>query len=252
MPDYGLDAPGICRGMLIGGAVGVVLLMGSFVLLGSSGWGVAGSTIGALVALYGLGMGACMIWSSRIGKLRSRERLLDRVHHLRPWSGEEVVLDVGCGRGLMMIGAARRLTTGVAIGVDLWREEDQADNSPDATKENAKRAGVLDRVRVETGDACKLPLPDSSADVVLSHWVIHNLPSEQDRLRALNEMWRVLKPGGVILLADIEHTAEYLRHFITLGASNTSFDDGGWEARVMGVLSGGSYRPQSLLVQRLG
>jgi hypothetical protein len=73
----------------------------------------------------GLFMGLYMTHGSRIGKMRSREKLLDLAATLRPWSGEEILLDVGCGRGLMLIGAARRLTTGHAVGIDLWRDEDQ-------------------------------------------------------------------------------------------------------------------------------
>ena len=70
-------------------------------------------------------MGLYMTHGSRIGKMRSREKLLDLAATLRPWSGEEILLDVGYGRGLMLIGAARRLTTGHAVGIDLWRDEDQ-------------------------------------------------------------------------------------------------------------------------------
>jgi len=40
------------------------------------------------------------------------------------------VLDVGCGRGLLLIGAARRLTTGKAVGVDIWQAEDRVGNLP--------------------------------------------------------------------------------------------------------------------------
>ena len=41
-----------------------------------------------------------------------------------PWRGNETVLDVGTGRGLLMIGAARRLTTGISVGIDIWSAKD--------------------------------------------------------------------------------------------------------------------------------
>src|SRR5262245_50202181 len=63
-----------------------------------------GPAVALACGLTGLGM----VWYSYFGKLRMRERLLDRV----PWRGDERVLDVGCGRGLMLLGAAARLTTG--------------------------------------------------------------------------------------------------------------------------------------------
>jgi trans-aconitate methyltransferase len=59
-------------------------------------------------------MGCFMVYDSKVGKIRERDRLLDLV----PWRGTEAVLDLGCGRGLMLIGAARRLTTGRATGLD--------------------------------------------------------------------------------------------------------------------------------------
>ena len=66
-------------------------------------------------------MGFWMIWTSKVGKVREREALLDRI----TWSGTERVLDAGCGRGLMLIGAAKRLTTGKATGIDIWQGEDR-------------------------------------------------------------------------------------------------------------------------------
>ncbi len=59
-------------------------------------------------------------FSSRVGKLRVRDSLMGSLH----WTGEEQVLDVGCGSGFALIGAAKRLTTGHATGVDIWSAED--------------------------------------------------------------------------------------------------------------------------------
>ena len=242
--------------MFSAGAGGALLVLVGMLVAARSTGALAlianvGVGVGALAALYGAGMGAYMTYGSRVGKLRTRERLLDMAQTLGAWTGSERVLDVGCGRGLLLVGAARRLPTGTAVGVDLWRAEDQAGNSPDAALENARREGVADRVRVETGDARALPNADASFDAVLSHWVVHNLPSDADRVRALDEMCRVLRPGGVLVLADIAHLSEYCAHLAARGVSDVRVLDGGWEARVMGLLSGGSYRPQAL-VARVG
>jgi arsenite methyltransferase len=157
------------------------------------------------------------------------------------------VLDVGCGRGLMMVAAAKRLTNGQAVGIDLWRTEDQADNSPEAAQANARAEGVAERVRVDTGDACKLPYQDESFDLVLSHWAIHNLDHASDQQRALNEMLRVLRPGGVLVIADIANINEYRSYLLSKGLKGLRFVSGGAEASIMGMLSGGSYRPQALV-----
>ena len=217
-PDYGIDAPGVRAGMLVAGAGGVVLAgLATAMALWASG---ARSTVAVVVAvgagiagIYWFGMASYMTYGSRVGKLRTRERLLELVHVVAPWTGREAVLDVGCGRGLMLVGAARRLKTGKAIGLDLWRAEDQAGNTPDAVLENARRERVVERVSVQTGDARDLPFAAGCFDVVLSHWVVHNLPDAADRALALDEMLRVLRPGGVLVLG---------RHRSPCGISRTT------------------------------
>jgi arsenite methyltransferase len=260
-PDYGIDAPGVRRGMLIAGFGGSML---AAIAKGAQGFGLVSAgtastaatvltALGLLAAAYGFYMGGYMTYGSRIGKLRTRDRLLSQVAELRPWRGSAAVLDVGCGRGLMVIGAAKRLVVGqqgLAIGVDLWRAEDQSENTPAAALENAHIEGVADRVRIDTGDARALPYVDGSFDVVLSHWVVHNLEPAADRLKVLDEMLRVLRPGGVLALADIACFAQYREHLSARGVVQLRFLDGGFEARAMGVLSGGSYRPQALLAIR--
>lgn len=257
-PDYGIDAPGVRLGMLIAGIGGLALASVPYVaqiffnVTNSTTAFIFASikTIGLLIAAYGLYMGAYMTYGSRVGKLRTRDLLLEHVESLKPCQGTEAVLDVGCGRGLMMIGAAKRLIPelgGLAVGVDLWRTEDQSFNTPAATMDNARLEGVADRVRVDTGDARRLPYDDNSFDVVLSHWVIHNLESQEDRLKALDEMLRVLRSGGVIALADIAGIAAYKAHLQARNITGLRYLDGGIEASVMGLLSGGTYRPQALI-----
>ena len=253
-PDYGIDAPGVRNGMIAVGAAGAASAgVATVTALRSSG---ATSTIAGvcaagagIVASYGFGMGGYMTHGSRIGKLRARERLLDLVQAVSPWTGREAVLDVGCGRGLMLIGAARRLSTGKAIGIDLWRAEDQAANTPEATWENARIEGVADRIGIATGDARDLPFPRGCFDVVLSHWVVHNLPDAASRARAVDEMLRVLRPGGVLMLADIAHHAEYRDQLAARGLADIRVHTGGPASHIIGALSGGSFRPQAIIAR---
>src|SRR5262249_6395470 len=131
------------------------------------------------------------------GKLRVWERELDRAG----LTGNEQLLDLGCGRGAVLIEAARRLPAGRAVGADLWTR-DQSGNSREVTLANAAAAGVADRVEVHTADMTALPFADGSFDVVTSAMAIHNIPSPEGRYGAVDEAMRVLRPGGQLIIAD--------------------------------------------------
>ena len=202
--DYGLDAPYVIRNLVLAGAAGVAV--GLLPLWLRSGWLVSLAFAGWALAAVCLAEAAYMVWSSRVGKLWQRDRLLGRL----AWRGDEAVLDVGCGRGLLLIGAAKRLTAGGrATGLDLWQTEDLAGNSEAAARANAAAEDVADRVELVTGDMRQMPFPDGSFDVVVSSLAVHNIYDEAGRAQALREFARVLRPGGRVLLQDIRHTAEY-------------------------------------------
>jgi SAM-dependent methyltransferase len=219
-PDYGLDAPSVVRNLAIGAvaciASGLLLfvalrpvnsLLGAILLL----WGaVAGSSMG-IVALL-------MTRSSRTGKLKERDELLASLG----LAGDEVVVDLGCGRGLLAIGAAKYLSTGMVIGLDLWNPKDQRGATPETLAENARLEGVSRRLEIRTGDMQHLPLPDSSADVVLSSLAIHNIPSKDGRALAIREIARVLRPAWKVALLDFQATDEYEASFHGLGWQNLS------------------------------
>lgn len=196
-PDYGLDAPGVILGAL---AAGAALLAASLLLPR----GVIASVAGVAGTLLVVAGGA-MFASSRYGKLRLRDRLIDGLA-LR---GDERVLDVGCGRGLLLVAAAKRLTSGKAVGLDLWVQADQLHNGRAAALENAALEGVAARVEVEDGDMRSMPFADGTFDAVVSNLAIHNVPGRDGRQRSLAEIVRVLKPGGRVALMDLAFTADY-------------------------------------------
>jgi arsenite methyltransferase len=106
----------------------------------------------------------------------------------------ETVLDIGCGAGMDLLLAARRVgPKGKAIGIDM------TDAMVERARASAAAAG-LTQVEVRKGDATSLPVEDSSIDVIISNGVLNLVPEKQP---AFAEIVRVLRPGGRLQLADI-------------------------------------------------
>ena len=211
-PNYGLDAPGVVRTM----ALLALVLIGGGLLLRAFAISPGLQRLARSLLWPGVSFGVTavlMVLSSRVGKLRARDRLLSRLD-LR---GDEQLLDVGCGHGLLLVGAAKRLPYGNAIGVDLWSQSDQYGNSPAATLANAAAEGVSDRVVVRDGDMRLLPFDDSSMDVAVSSLAIHNVPSASARAKAVHEIARVVRPGGRVALLDIANVGAYADELRALG-----------------------------------
>jgi SAM-dependent methyltransferase len=203
-PDYGIDAPGVLAMFFALGAL--CLALGPFARPFAVGavtfdFGYAPRITGGIFLLEGVLMFVYVKW----GKFRHRDRMLAQV----PWTGSERVLDVGTGRGLLVVGAAKRLTTGRAIGIDIWSAKDMAGNAIERTQANVAMEGVSGKVELRTEDASQMTFPDASFDVVVSNLCIHNIPNRAGRARACREIARVLRPGGRAVISDYRLTGKY-------------------------------------------
>lgn len=104
------------------------------------------------------------------------------------------VVDVGCGAGMDLLLAARRAgPRGLAIGVDMTEAMRQR-------ARNGAAAAGLTTVDVREGDATHLPVDSASVDVVISNGVLNLVP---EKARAIDEIARVLRPGGRVQIGDI-------------------------------------------------
>jgi len=213
--DYGFHG---AKAVHLLGLVGLVLLaIAAYVVWGSSLEGVLLFIFGIITLHLGLGLilgAGGLFWVSRFGRYIVRDKMLAMI----PWQGNEQVLDVGCGAGINLIAAARHLTTGMATGIDIWTDDHGQHYTAETVMENARAEGVEEFVQVKTEDGCATSFSDESFDVVLSSFVFHHLNKSQ-RAAALDEIMRVLKPGGRFILIDVHHSKEISDKLLSIGAS---------------------------------
>lgn len=136
-----------------------------------------------------------------------RAKLYDLAHHLQTlWADgdhrrlvveaarlvdDNVTLDVGCGTGLLSIGAASKIRV---AGLD------QSFEMLSAASSNVNRFHCRGRVGLVCGDACRMPFADSQFDVVMS---VYGLGAIQELPSAFEEMWRVSKPRARLSLLEM-------------------------------------------------
>ncbi len=118
---------------------------------------------------------------------------------LGPVRRGDVILDIGCGAGVDTIVAAIMAgPEGRVVGLDLTPE------MLERARENSRKAS-LENVSFQEGSAEELPFPEASFNAVISNGVFNLVP---DKVRALKEVRRVLKPNGRFMLADQVLTIE--------------------------------------------
>jgi arsenite methyltransferase len=210
--SYGVDAPGFLPFALLAFTASLIAAVVSR---------RPGPLASAVVLAFCVGF---FLHTTRRGKFLVWAEALDNLR----LSGSERILDMGCGRGAVLLSAAKRLTRGHAFGVDIWSRTDQSGNSPRAALENANIEGVRKQVALATADMTALPFPSETFDVVVSNVAIHNIKGLHRRLSAVDEAVRVLRPGGRILLADLRNTRDYATRLKSLGMVDVQRRNLGW------------------------
>ena len=214
VPNYGFDAPNVVRWLFVFAIVSFAAAYFFYSWVYPQSHVLAKFFCGyfLVTGLSFLVPGIWMLYSSQTAKPKILAEQVDSLH-LR---GDEKILDVGCGRGMFLIEAAKRLKTGKAIGIDLWQAKDQSGNGPESTLNNARLENVADRIEVQTADMASLPFEDNFFDIVISSLAIHNAESEISQ--SIKEIYRVLRPGGRFLLIDLRNVPKYAEILRQLGA----------------------------------
>jgi arsenite methyltransferase len=218
-PDYGIDAPHVLRNLFL---IGVSCLL--FGVFGPHHIHLGQADLLLRPTFFWTGLWLVLeaflfLFYVKFGKFRHRDRMLS----LHKWSGDEQVLDVGCGRGLLIAKAAKLLAelggNGKATGIDIWSNVDMGANSEAATRHNLELEGISDRCTLLGVPAQEMPFPDGSFDVIASNLCLHNIYDRAKRRQALQHIARVLKPGGVAIISDYKLTGEYAEQLRRAGLS---------------------------------
>ncbi len=148
------------------------------------------------------------------GKMRElRQRTMD-LAHIQP--GEQV-LDVGCGTGTLAMAVQSRVgTTGQVFGIDPGAQQ--------IVRARYKASWRNLPVKFQIGVIEHLEFPDQSLDVVLSTIMMHHL-SDSLKRQGLAEIFRVLKPGGRLVIADFKRPEERSQQPVRFGAGGSRTED---------------------------
>jgi len=137
-----------------------------------------------------------------LGKLTAGKKgkeLIERVIDLAELSGTEKILDVGCGTGTLACEIAKKYKDTSISGIDI------SENLINLAKRKASKNGYNIDFRV--GSALKLPYEDNTFDVVLTTIVFHQMDINEKR-KAVQEIYRVLKTNGIYVSAEFGPKAE--------------------------------------------
>lgn len=164
-------------------------------------WLATGLATSWLIAtLLYVAMASCFLHTTLIGKQKIWDQQLPQI----TLSTDTRALDIGCGHGMVLFKIAHRLPAGGHItGIDIWRQQDQTNNSMATVTQKIHTDGLDQVAAVQTADMRELPFADNHFNVVVSGLAIHNVKPKAGRQQSLREIARVLQPGGQLVIADL-------------------------------------------------
>ncbi len=157
-------------------------------------------------------------------------------HAARPRAGERA-LDVGCGTGNYSLALAKKglTVTGVDVSTDMLAAAERKAQAPGALEPGMRRLGSIKFLRA---DAAALPFTAESFDLVLSVTAFEFI---RDPVRAVAECWRVLRPGGRLVVAFIAGGGAWANLYAQIAANDEA--NVFWQARFWAVAEAREWLP---------
>lgn len=148
-------------------------------------------------------------------------------------------LDVGCCGGMVLLkiaqykrdaaSAGSGKTIYPVYGVDSFKKADQSGNSPEVTYNSAASLGLLDHIVLHTADFTNLPFEDETMGLVTASLSFYNV-RRASREKAIMEMARVLRPGGLLIVLELSGFPKKCSHILkSLGWEKVKFRTAGWQ-----------------------
>jgi SAM-dependent methyltransferase len=113
-------------------------------------------------------------------------------------SDEDLILDAGCGSGRSTVELSKVSRNGQIVALDLFDPQSESISSRKLLEKNLEIAGITDKVQILQGDVTNLEFEDNTFESAISVLLINNLGKA--KLKGLKELFRVLKPGGKVLI----------------------------------------------------
>ncbi|HZM81266.1 MAG TPA: class I SAM-dependent methyltransferase [Candidatus Limnocylindrales bacterium] len=210
---YGFDLPSAALALAVTAVCLLVLTVA--VAIGVDGWWWLFPLAYALAFAFSC---ASLVYTARRGRFAVWRRLLEGMR----LTGRERIVDLGCGRGAVLILAARKVPLGHAIGVD--RENRLRRTVGNAEAEQVK----VDLLPADLKNLENLPIDSASIDLVVSSLALHHIAEEAERARVITEAVRILRPGGRVVIADLRHVPAYAAQLTEMRLKNVIITDLGW------------------------
>jgi len=197
-PEYGWYVKNLIVNFTILGLLGLSLTILSFFLGGYLMVTLIISGI-AMILIFlwpGIGMGLMNIILNKNNSPGNENELIENIESPK-------ILDVGCGTGRHAIKTAKSLKNdGHLYGIDIYSKTAIGGNALDTVQRNARLEGVDDKTTFQFGSAIEIPFDDGMFDMVFFSSVLHELHMENGPDKALDEAYRVLKPGGYLNIGE--------------------------------------------------